>query len=96
MNRRGFLTKLIGGVAASAAVRTFPFRVFSFPAAIAKPTFEELAALHCNAMMDYLTYSMRLWERVPHSHCRIINVRAYFPESEIAPHLKPENRVVLA
>jgi hypothetical protein len=31
MDRRKFLTTLIGGVAASAAVRTFPFRVFSFP-----------------------------------------------------------------
>lgn len=32
MNRRGFLRTLIGGVAATAAVRTFPFRVYSFPA----------------------------------------------------------------
>lgn len=31
MNRRKFLGMLAGGVAASAAVRTFPFRVFSFP-----------------------------------------------------------------
>ncbi len=31
MNRRNFLRSLIGGVAAAAAVRTFPFRVFSFP-----------------------------------------------------------------
>ena len=31
MNRRSFLTSLIGGVAASAAVRTWPFRVYSFP-----------------------------------------------------------------
>jgi len=33
MNRRGFLG-LIGGVAAIAAERTFPFRVFSFPTEI--------------------------------------------------------------
>jgi hypothetical protein len=33
MNRRGFLSTLIGGVTATAAVRTFPFRVFSFPIA---------------------------------------------------------------
>ena len=33
MNRRAFLGSLIGGVAASAAVRTWPFRVFSFPSA---------------------------------------------------------------
>jgi hypothetical protein len=31
MERRNFLKQLIGGVAAVAAVRTFPFRVFSFP-----------------------------------------------------------------
>lgn len=31
MNRRAFLGTLIGGVAAAAAVRTFPFRVYSFP-----------------------------------------------------------------
>jgi hypothetical protein len=30
-NRREFLKTLIGGVAASAAVRTWPFRVYSFP-----------------------------------------------------------------
>jgi hypothetical protein len=34
LSRRGFLGSLIGGVAAAAAVRTFPFRVFSFPAEI--------------------------------------------------------------
>jgi hypothetical protein len=31
MDRRKFLTSLVGGVVAGAAVRTFPFRVFSFP-----------------------------------------------------------------
>jgi hypothetical protein len=31
VNRRNFLRSLVGGVAAAAAVRTFPFRVFSFP-----------------------------------------------------------------
>jgi len=31
MNRRNFLSTLIGGVATAAAVRTFPFRVYSFP-----------------------------------------------------------------
>jgi hypothetical protein len=37
MNRRNFLSTLIGGVATAAAVRTFPFRVFSFPSEIVKP-----------------------------------------------------------
>lgn len=31
MNRRNFLRMMVGGVAAGAAVRTFPFRVYSFP-----------------------------------------------------------------
>jgi hypothetical protein len=38
MNRRGFLGTLIGGIAAASAVRTFPFRVFSFPTGIITPT----------------------------------------------------------
>jgi hypothetical protein len=31
INRRGFIGTMVGGVAASAAVRTWPFRVYSFP-----------------------------------------------------------------
>lgn len=38
MNRRGFLGTLIGGIAGAAAVRTFPFRVFSFPSEIKMAT----------------------------------------------------------
>jgi hypothetical protein len=30
MNRRGFLRSMLGGLATAAAVRAFPFRVFSF------------------------------------------------------------------
>ena len=37
LNRRGFLGLMIGGVAATAAVRTFPFRIFSFPREIVLP-----------------------------------------------------------
>jgi hypothetical protein len=37
MDRRKFLSSLIGGVAAAAAARTFPFRVFSFPKDIQYP-----------------------------------------------------------
>jgi len=33
MNRRSFLGTLVGGVATVAAVRTWPFRVYSFPSA---------------------------------------------------------------
>lgn len=31
MDRRSFFKSIVGGFAATAAVRTFPFRVFSFP-----------------------------------------------------------------
>jgi hypothetical protein len=44
MNRRDFFGKMIGGVAAAAAVRAWPFRVYSFPNTIAAPT-EELTNL---------------------------------------------------
>ena len=37
MDRRNFLKSLIGGVVATAAVRSFPFRVFSFPSQIVVP-----------------------------------------------------------
>lgn len=37
MDRRAFLTSLVGGVAATAAVRSFPFRVYSFPEEIVIP-----------------------------------------------------------
>jgi hypothetical protein len=40
MNRRNFLGSLIGGVAAGAAVRTWPFRVYSFPSHLFLKPFE--------------------------------------------------------
>jgi hypothetical protein len=39
MNRRTFLSSLIGGMAATAATRTFPFRVFSFASQIKPANF---------------------------------------------------------
>lgn len=38
MNRRNFLHTLLDGVSASATVRTWPFRVYSFPSQFAFPT----------------------------------------------------------
>lgn len=43
MNRRNFLSTLIGGLATAAAVRTFPFRVFSFPKEIIVPRVGDIA-----------------------------------------------------
>ena len=37
MDRREFLSTLVGGVFVNAAVRTWPFRVFSFPSRIVIP-----------------------------------------------------------
>ena len=34
LSRRGFIGSLVGGLAATATVRTWPFRVFSFPSDI--------------------------------------------------------------
>lgn len=39
MNRRNFVRTLISGIATTAAVRTFPFRVFSFPQNIRRVEF---------------------------------------------------------
>lgn len=38
MNRRSFLRTMVGGLAAGAAVRTWPFRIYSFPIGIAEHT----------------------------------------------------------
>jgi hypothetical protein len=43
MNRRKFLGTLVGGLAGAAAVRTWPFRVYSFPSLVMEPTYEEIA-----------------------------------------------------
>ena len=37
MNRRSFLNRLVGGIAATAAVQSWPFRVYSFPTEIVIP-----------------------------------------------------------
>jgi len=38
MGRRNFLGVMVGGIAATAAVRTWPFRVYSFPSEVVLPT----------------------------------------------------------
>lgn len=48
---------MIGGVAASAAVRTWPFRVFSFPSEIVVAEslrFAEFRGLHMEAMLPMI------------------------------------------
>ena len=56
MNRRNFLRLMVGGVATAAAVRTFPFRVFSFPSQILFParclTVEDITNLTLERLSD--------------------------------------------
>lgn len=40
MKRRDFLGVMVGGIAAAAAVRTWPFRVFSFPSEVVPGAWE--------------------------------------------------------
>jgi len=59
ISRRSFLHNMIGGVAAAAAVRQFPFRVYSFPSEIKliKPEFPSLASgglIEANAEWTWL------------------------------------------
>lgn len=51
MNRRSFFKSMIGGVATAAAVRTFPFRVFSFPTALSLESFTEMYVNPAMAMI---------------------------------------------
>jgi hypothetical protein len=61
MDRRKFISTLIGGVAASAAMRTFPFRVFSFPSEIEIPNY---AAEIYRAGLYYGVYNPRYGYRL--------------------------------
>lgn len=56
LSRRGFLeTIFVGGVAAAAAERSWPFRVFSFPTVVVKPaTLGPVIAEYC----DYIPFSV--------------------------------------
>lgn len=58
MNRREFLRTLVAGVFVIAAVRTWPFRVFSFPSTIVIPShrfsFFEAFALNGPDMSEFL------------------------------------------
>jgi hypothetical protein len=53
ISRRGFLGTVIGGVVAGAAVRTWPFRVFSFPSVPSIPFRLQFP----NGRIDYIDMS---------------------------------------
>lgn len=52
MDRRNFLRSLVGGIAATAAVRTFPFRVYSFPREIVLPSGGYLVPVEFARLLD--------------------------------------------
>lgn len=54
MNRRNFLGTLIGGVAAAAAVRTWPFRVYSFPGDIGEPDLFDATRSYRSYWMSFM------------------------------------------
>ena len=64
MDRRSFFRSMIGGVAASAAVRTWPFRVFSFPANIlaVRPRFPFIGDVHRPMLLvDSEAFTINSW-----------------------------------
>jgi hypothetical protein len=73
MDRRGFLGKLIGGVAATAAVRTWPFRVYSFPP---EPTVFDLPwpDEFFKNTPQFLRIAGNLYVNKPLMHCRITGI----------------------
>ena len=54
MDRRNFLRKMIGGVAVAAAVRTWPFRVYSFPTVPTRVDMLDMS--HWGGYDDYVWY----------------------------------------
>jgi len=84
MDRRKFLSALIGGVATAAAVRTFPFRVFSFPKEITGPDFggqtlfadyDENGSLTNRVWhYDYNTKTVTLFDNLPFTARKLARV----------------------
>jgi hypothetical protein len=59
MDRRNFLRSMIGGVVAGTAVRTWPFRVFSFPSEIEIAPTIEIARLTRGSFAQLLAPGLR-------------------------------------
>jgi hypothetical protein len=59
MDRRHFLQTLVGGLAAGAAIRTWPFRVYSFPTEIQTiPLYGPAGGLPLSNAEAYVTATM--------------------------------------
>ena len=59
MDRRLFLRSMIGGVATAAAVRTWPFRVYSFPSDLRLLSIDELKRIYVERAMTSLLAEAR-------------------------------------
>ena len=59
MDRRSFLRDMIGGVAAAAAVRTFPFRVYSFPTIIKPLNIGTWESMTCEQILAHLNKELQ-------------------------------------
>lgn len=67
INRRKFLKQLVGGIAVGAVVRTWPFRVFSFPSELVATPME---------ISSYSSYSIKYSGTINHvdtSFIRMLN-----------------------
>jgi len=59
MDRRSFLCSMIGGVATAAAVRTWPFRVYSFPSELRFLSIDELKRIYVERALTSLLAEAR-------------------------------------
>ena len=67
MNRRAFIGSLVGGVATAAAVRTWPFRVYSFPTEIF--SMEKLRRIYVDRALAEIDRAIRDYYPLPHVLC---------------------------
>jgi hypothetical protein len=84
MDRRNFLKMLVGGVATAAAVRMFPFRVFSFPKEVVVPPNSWIGlpywedGAHCGTVMG-IHRDMYPWGFVESREIDIAMAKRMFP-----------------
>jgi hypothetical protein len=88
MNRRSFLGLLTGGLAASAAVRSFPFRVFSFPKEI-KPVYDLIGSPECIALeLEKLRASIPAYLQQDDTFLKRLSIPRW-PPFQFAPEWTP-------
>jgi hypothetical protein len=81
VDRRSFFHSMVGGVATAAAVRTWPFRVYSFPTELRLLSIEELKRIYVERAMASIFDEARKGINVGYS----IWLPAWWVPSSIAP-----------